>query len=201
VSAGEQLRPDVAEARAEFFATRLAGVRLCDVVVVDESYATTQMTRLRGRGPRGVRVVGRVPHGHWKLLTILAAVTVHGALAAATTDATTDAEVFMTFVREVLVPALRPGQVVVMDNLAAHKVAAVRALVEAAGCRLVYLPPYSPDLSPIEPMWSKLKQALRTTGARAVEALGEAIDAALATITAADCEGYFRHCGYTLHLK
>ena len=98
-------------------------------------------------------------------------------------------------------PALRPGQVVVMDNLAAHKVVGVRRLIEAAGCRLVYLPPYSPDLSPIEPAWSKLKQALRTTGARAVAALGQAIDAALATITAADCQGYFHHCGYTLHLK
>lgn len=201
MSASEQLRPDVAAARAEFFATRLAGVALSDVVVVDESYATTQMTRLRGRGPRGVRVVGRVPQGHWKLLTILAAVTVHGVLAAATVDAATDAEVFMTFVRCALVPALRPGQVVVMDNLAAHKVAGVRRLIEAAGCRLVYLPPYSPDLSPIEQAWSKLKQAPRTTGARAVAALGEAIDAALATITAADCQGYFRHCGYTLHLK
>jgi transposase len=201
VSASEQLRPDVAAARAEFFASRLAGVPLSDVVVVDESYATTQMARLRGRAERGVRVVGRVPHGHWKLLTILAAVTVHGVLAAATVDAATDADVFMTFVRCALVPALRPGQVVVMDNLAAHKVAGVRRLIEAAGCRLVYLPPYSPDFSPIEAMWSKLKQALRTTGARAVAALGEAIDAALATITAADCEGYFRHCGYTLHLK
>jgi transposase len=209
VSASEQLRPDVAGARDAFFASQLAGVASSDVVVVDESYATTQMARLRGRGPRGVRVVGRVPQGHgstelaevWKLLTILAAVTVHGVLAAATVDAATDGDVFTTFVREVLVPALRPGRVVVMDNLAAHKVAGVRRLVEAAGCRLVYLPPYSPDLSPIEPMWSKLKQALRTAGARAAAALGEAIDAALLTITAADCEGYFRHCGYTLHLK
>jgi transposase len=128
-------------------------------------------------------------------------VTVHGVLAAATVDAATDADVFMTFVRAALVPALRPGQVVVMDNLAAHKVAGVRDLIEAAGCRLVYLPPYSPDLSPIEPMWSKLKQALRTTGARAAAALDEAVGSALATITAADCLGYFRHCGYTLHLK
>ena len=199
--AAEHLRPDVAEARATFFETALAGVPLSDVVVVDESYATTQMTRLRGRAARGVRVVGRVPQGHWKLLTILAAVTAHGVLAAATVDAATDADVFMTFVRCALVPALRPGQVVVMDNLAAHKVAGVRRLIEAAGCRLVFLPPYSPDFSPIEQMWSKLKQALRTTGARAVAALGEAIDAALATITAADCQGYFRHCGYTLHLK
>ena len=199
--ASEQLRPDVVDARASFFAGRLAGVALSDVVVVDESYATTQMTRPRGRAARGVRVVGRVPHGHWKLLTILAAVTVHGVLAAATTDAATDTDVFLAFVAEALVPALRPGRVVVMDNLAAHHVARVRELVEAAGCRLVYLPPYSPDLSPIEPMWSKLKQALRSTGARAVAALDEAIGAALATITAGDCHGYFRHCGYTLHLK
>ena len=199
--ASEQLRPDVAAARDSFFASQLAGVALSDVVVVDESYATTQMTRLRGRAERGVRVVGRVPHGHWKLLTILAAVTTRGVLAAATVDAATDADVFTMFVREVLVPALRPGQVVVMDNLAAHKVAAVRRLIEAAGCRLVFLPPYSPDFSPIEPAWSKFKQALRTIAARAVAALDEAVGVALSTITAADCEGYFRHCGYTLHLK
>jgi transposase len=201
VRATEQLRPDVAEARASFFAAQLAGVALSDVVVVDESYATTQLTRLRGRAPRGVRVVGRVPHGHWKLLTILAAVTTRGVLTAATTDAATDADVFMTFVDQALVPALRPGRVVVMDNLAAHHVAAVHHAIEAAGCRLVYLPPYSPDLSPIEPMWSKLKQALRSAGARAVAALGDAVADAFTTITASDCEGYFRHCGYTLHLK
>jgi len=201
LTASERSRPDVAAARESFFERELAGVRPADVVVLDESYATTTFTRPRGRGPRGERLKAPVPHGHWKLLTVIAAVTTGGVLASMTVDAPTDAEVFGAFAGQVLVPALRPGQVVVMDNLAAHHVARVRELVEAAGCRLVYLPPYSPDLSPIEPMWSKLKQALRTAGARAVAALDEAIGAALATITAADCLGYFRHCGYTLHLK
>jgi transposase len=190
----------VAAARAAFFG-HLAGVPLADVVVLDESYATTRFTRLRGRAPRGVRLVARVPHGHWKLLTILAAVTVGGVLTAATVDAATDGDVFRAFVRDALVPCLRPGRVVVMDNLAAHKVAGVRELIEAAGCRVLYLPPYSPDLSPIEPMWSKLKQVLRTIGARAVAELVEAVGTACGTITAADCLGYFRHCGYTLRLN
>lgn len=188
-------------ARREAFFDEIIGVPLRDVVVLDESYATTQFTRLRGRAARGTRVVERVPHGHWKLLTVLAAVTVEGVAAAATVDAATDGEVFRTFVRDVLAPALRPGQVVVMDNLAAHKVAGVREAVEAAGCRLVYLPPYSPDFSPIEPAWSKFKQALRSAAGRTAEQLGDAISAALAAVTAADCLGYFRHCGYTLHLK
>jgi transposase len=188
-------------ARRETFFDELRGVPLRDVVVLDESYATTQFTRLRGRAARGARVVERVPHGHWRLLTVLAAVTVEGVAAAATVDAATDGEVFRTFVREALAPALRPGQVVVMDNLAAHKVAGVREAVEAAGCRLVYLPPYSPDFSPIEPAWSKFKQALRSAAARTAGQLGEAVAAALNTITGADCLGYFRHCGYTLRLR
>ena len=171
---------------------------LSDVVVLDESYATTKFTRLYGRSPRGVRLVGRVPHGHWKLLTIIAAMTVQGVLAAATIDASTDGDVFGSFIREVLVPSLRPGQVVVMDNLAAHKVAGIRSAIEAAGCRVVYLPPYSPDFSPIEPMWSKVKQALRTTAARTLDTLGDAIAAALKAVTTSDCRGYFGHCGYTL---
>ena len=198
--AREQLRPDVRERRERFF-DEIRDVPLRDVVVLDESYATTQLTRLRGRAARGVRLVGRVPHGHWKLLTVLAAITVEGVVAAATVDAATDGDVFRAFVADALVPALRRGQVVVMDNLAAHKVAGVREAVERAGCRLVYLPPYSPDFSPIENMWSKLKQALRSAGARAVDRLSEAIGAALTTITTSDCTAYFRHCGYTLHLK
>jgi transposase len=200
VRAQEQLREDVAAARGCFFG-QLEDVPLNDVVVLDESYATTQFTRLRGRAPRGERVVQRVPHGHWKTLTVLAAMTVEGVLTAAAVDAATDADVFRAFVAEALVPCLRRGQVVVMDNLAAHKVAGVREAVEAAGCRLLYLPPYSPDLSPIEPMWSKVKQALRSAAARTVEALTEAVGVALGTVTAGDCLGYFRHCGYTLHLR
>ena len=197
--AAEQLRPDVAEARATFF-DGLAGVPLRDVVVLDESYATTQFTRLRGRAPRGTRLVERVPHGRWKSLTAVAAMTVDGVLAAATVDAATDADVFRAFVRHALVPALRPGQVVVMDNLSSHKVAGVRELVESAGCRLLYLPPYSPDFSPIEPMWSQVKQAVRKAKPRTPAAVADAVGLALGTVTSADCLGYFRHCGYTLRL-
>jgi transposase len=200
LKASEQLRPDVAEQRAGYF-DQLKDVPLRDVVVLDESYATTQFTRLRGRALRGVRLVDRVPHGHWKLLTILGAIGVEGIVAAASVDAATDADVFLTFVREALVPALRAGQVVVMDNLSAHKVVGVREAIEGAGCRLIYLPPYSPDLSPIEPMWSKFKQALRTIAARTVGGLIEAVGTAFLAISTNDCQGYFRHCGYTIHLK
>lgn len=188
------------QAQREGFFQQIGRVPLKDVVVLDESYATTQFTRPRGRSVRGVRLVERVPHGHWKLLTVLAAINIEGVVTAATVDAATDADVFLAFVNEALVPALGPGQVVVMDNLSAHKVSGVREAIEGAGCRLVYLPPYSPDHSPIEPMWSKLKQGIRTTAARTVESLTESIGLALGTITSGDCAGYFRHCGYTLHL-
>ncbi len=199
--AEEQQRPDVVLARENFFAEQLKDVPLKDVVVLDESYATTQFTRLRGRCPRERRLVAAVPHGHWKTLTMLAAITVEGVLAAASIDAATDGEVFTLFIQEVLVPTLRPGMVVVMDNLAAHKVAAVRQVIEAAGCRAVYLPPYSPDYSPIENIWSKVKQLLRTAAARALPMLGDAITTALATVTPDDCHNCFNACGYTLHLK
>jgi transposase len=199
--AREQQRPDVALARDNFFAEQLKEVPLKDVVVLDESYATTQFTRLRGRCPRHERLIAPVPHGHWKTLTMLAAITIEGVLAAASIDAATDGEIFTLFIRDVLVPALRPGMVVVMDNLPAHKIVAVRQTIEQAGCRLVYLPPYSPDLSPIENIWSKVKQSLRTSAARVIPDLGEAITAALAAVTPTDCHGCFEACGYTLHLK
>ena len=201
VVAAEQARPDVAAARDASFAETPSDVPPPDVVVMDESYATTQFTRLRGRGRRGERVTEHVPHGHWKRLTILAAMTVAGPLVAAATVASTDGDVFGRFVADLLCPALRPGQVVVTDNLQAHKAAGVRAAIEAAGCRLVFLPPYSPDSSPIEPMWSKVKQALRSAAERTVAGLVEAVGPAVATVTAGDCLGYFEHCGYTLHLK
>ena len=144
LTAGERSRTDVAAAREAFLAERLKGVPLGDVVVLDESYATTKFTRLRGRCRRGVRLRCPVPHGHWTLLTGIAAMTVQGVLAAMTVDAATDADVFEAFVSRVLVPTLRPGQVLVMDNLAAHKVGRIVRRVEAAGCRVVYLPPALP---------------------------------------------------------
>lgn len=199
--ASEQQRPDVQEARANFFAEQLRGVPLCDVVVLDESYATTTFTRPRGRCPVNKRLRQRVPGGHWKRLTILGAITVDGVVAAATTNAATDADVFGTFIKDCLIPTLRPGMVVVMDNLAAHKVAGVAAALEAAGCRAVYLPPYSPDMSPIEPIWSKAKSIIKMLEAPTVEDLEAAVTLALEQINPADCRNCFDHCGYSLQLK
>jgi transposase len=190
----------VAAAREVFF-DQIRDVPLEDVVVLDESYATTKFTRLRGRAPRGVRLRSSVPHGHWKLLTIIAAMTVRGVQASMTIDAATDTDVFAAFVEQVLVPTLRPGQVVIMDNLAAHKVGWIVRMIEGAGGRVLFLPPYSPDFSPIESMWSKVKQLLRTAAVRTVEALHLAVGTALSAITESDCRGYYQHCGYTLQAR
>lgn len=187
----------MAAAREVFF-EQIQDVPLQNIVVLDESYATTKFTRLRGRCPRGVRLRSSVPHGHWKLLTIIAAVTLRGVQAAMTIDASTDTDVFGAFVEQVLVPTLRRGQVVIMDNLAAHKVGWIAARIERAGCRVVFLPPYSPDFSPIELMWSKVKQLLRSAAERTVDGLQVAVGTALSAITESDCHGYFQHCGYTL---
>jgi transposase len=170
-------------------------------VIIDESCAMTHLTRTRGRCLRSERLVSAVPHGHWKVLTIIGAMTLRGIQTAVTVDAPCDGEIFRTFVRDALVPTLRPGQVVVLDNLGSHKVSGIHRAIESTGARLLYLPPYSPDFSPIEPMWSKIKQKLRSIAARTVETLGEAVQDALATITAADCRGFFRHTGYTLQNK
>jgi len=187
----------VAEQRANW-PEQLKDVPLEKIVVIDESAAMTNMTRLRGRSQKNHRLVWPVPHGHWKVLTMIGAMTVKGVLAAVTVDAATDGEIFRRFVSEALVPNLKPGDVVVMDNLQAHKAAGIQEAIEAAGARLLYLPPYSPDLSPIEPMWSKVKQVLRSIAARGVNTLQSAVTTALQTITASDCQGFFRHCGYTL---
>ena len=189
------------EARSKFFAEQLKDVPLDRVVVLDESFATTAFTRLRGRCPRNERLTARVPGGHWKRLTILAAITVAGVLCGSTTESSTDSEVFRTFVSQVLAPSLLPGMVIVMDNLSSHKVSGIRESIEAAGCRLVYLPPYSPDLSPIEPIWSKVKGLLKSNGPRDLLSLERDVGAALSAVTAADCGGCYANCGYTLHLK
>ena len=156
------------------------------------------MPRLYGRAPRGERVIGTVPQNYGANVTMLAALGSHGGEAVMTIDGATDAEVFRAYVAPVLRPTLRPGDLVLMDNLRAHKVAGIREAIEQAGARVVYLPPYSPDLSPIEPCWAKLKTALRTAQARTREALEHAIAQALATITVTDAHSWFHHCGYAL---
>ena len=154
------------------------------------------MTRARGRARRGQRVVAKVPGGHWKIVTILGAVRTGGPFAAATVVGATDSDVFRTYVREVLAPQLRPGDVVVMDNLAAHKVAGVREAVRAAGATVLHLPPYSPDLNPIEQLFAKLKALLRKAAARTKDALWDAIGEALGACPEAECRNYLAHCGY-----
>lgn len=155
------------------------------------------MVRTFGRSDQGSRCLAHAPHGHWKVMTAVAAVRPDGGLHAPfTIDCPMDGQVFEAYVTRVLVPTLRAGDVVVMDNLAAHKRPAIRAAIEGVGAKLLYLPPYSPDLSPIEPIWSKVKRLLRTLAARTVETLHDAFATALAAVTPEDVAGCFRHCGY-----
>lgn len=168
------------------------------LVFLDESGVTTEMTRRYGRAPRGERVGEGTPAGHWRTLTLLGAMTIRGVVAAMTIESPTDGDVFLAYVEQVLCPRLRPGQVVVMDNLTAHKVVGVRAQIEATGAELLYLPPYSPDFNPIEQTWSKVKQSLRSAKARTLDTLETAITESLAAITADNACAWFAHCGYAI---
>lgn len=168
------------------------------VLFLDESWAVTNMSRLYGRSQRGQRCVDEVPAGHWKVLTAVAAIRLCGLTAAVTLDGPVDAEAFRLYTKEALVPVLRPGDVVVMDNLSSHKAAGVAEAIRAAGAKMLYLPPYSPDFNPIEMIWSKVKGVLRTLAARTVEALQHGTGQAFEAVTSADIAGCFRHCGYPL---
>ena len=165
---------------------------------LDESGASTQMTRNYGRAVRGKRVREGTPCGHWRTVTMLAALTRQGLRAPMTIASATDGDVFLAYLEQVLCPRLVPGEVVIMDNLPAHKVAGVRRLIEATGAHWLYLPPYSPDFNPLEQAWSKLKQHLRSAKARTLEALESAMAEALAGVTAENASAWFEHCGYGL---
>lgn len=154
------------------------------------------MTRLYARGPRHQRVVCKNPHGHWKTLSTIAALNADGIVTACSFDGATDAAMFVAFVERFLVPKLSLGQVVVMDNLPAHKSSRVDQLIEAAGARVLRLPPYSPDLNPIEMAISKMKSLLRKLSARSLEPLMEAIGHAMRSITPDDAKNFMQHCGY-----
>jgi transposase len=158
------------------------------------------MTRRRALAAPGQRAVGAVPYGHWSVTTLVAAVGLTGLVAALTYAGATDAEAFATFVEEGLGPRLRSGDVVVLDNLAAHKGERVRQAIAARGATLLFLPPYSPDLNPIEKAWAKVKTWLRTRAVRTALALEYAIGEALDRLTAADCRGYFASCGIPVPL-
>jgi len=154
------------------------------------------MTRQWGRAPKGERICEATPQGRWEVLTTLGAMSLRGIDAAMTVESATDGEVFKAYVEQVLCPKLRPGDVVILDNLSAHKVPGICEPIQARGAQLLYLPPYSPDLNPIEKAWSKFKKFLRDAKARTKEALDQAVTDALKTITADNAAAWFRHCGY-----
>jgi transposase len=155
------------------------------------------MTRLRGRALRGKRVHARTPHGHWRTTTMLSSLRLDGSTTCMTIEGATDTEVFQAYVGAVLCPALRPGDVVVMDNLAPHKNESTLALIREAGAEVLFLPPYSPDLNPIEMMWSKVKALLRRDEPRTAEELFAAIGRALQSVTATDARNWFAYSGYS----
>ena len=156
------------------------------------------MTRLRGRAPRGRRLFAKAPYGHWRTTTMISSVRLDGSTACMTIEGATDTEVVRAYVREVLCPNLRPGDIVVMDNLGPHKNEQTIALIEAAGAAVRFLPPYSPDLNPIEMMWSKIKGLLRSAQARTANELQAAIADALRRVTSQDAAHWFAACGYSI---
>ena len=185
----------MAAARAAFRET-VTALRPEDLGFVDESGIATNLVRLYGRAMRGERVVGQAPYGRWERLTILGGLSLDGLIACMSVDGAADTDVVVAFAEHVLLPALHPGRVVILDNLSPHRARRVREVIEQAGCQLLFLPPYSPDFNPIEQAWSKLKTLLRGLGAWTKEALEAALTTVLDALTAADAQGWFAHCGY-----
>lgn len=175
---------------------QLAAVPSCRLVFVDESGANTKMTRLYGRAPVGQRLLGRQPQGHYQTTTLIAGLRLRGPCAPWVFEGPMDGEMFLAWVRQGLAPTLQPDDVVILDNLATHKVAGVREAVQAVGARLLYLPPYSPDFNPIENLWSKIKSILRRLCPRTADQLLHAVAVAFAAISTADCRGFFFHARY-----
>lgn len=166
------------------------------LVFIDETGTSTNMARSRGRCRRGVRLIGKVPHGHWKITTFVAGLRHNGITAPFVIDMPMNSLIFQTYLERCLVPTLKPGDIVVMDNLSSHKSEAVREIVEEAGARLLYLPPYSPDLNPIEQAFAKLKAHLRNAAERSIPALWDRIGSILDTFSSEECQNFFRHHGY-----
>ncbi|MCE9589329.1 MAG: IS630 family transposase, partial [Planctomycetes bacterium] len=192
--ASEQDRPDVAQRRTQWKdaqPTRDAK----RLIFTDETWAKTNMVRTRGRAPVGERLIAKAPHGHWQTTTLIAALGIEGVRCSTLVDGPIDADLFEAFVAQVLAPQLRPGDLVVMDNLSSHKRTRTRGLIESAGAQLLFLPPYSPDLSPIEMVFAKVKQSLRSLACRTGEALWSAMQGVLDRVTASDAMNCFRHCG------
>ena len=191
----EQERPAIARRRVQWrkYQGRLDPRRL---VFIDETWAKTNMTRLRGWAPRGSRLVDKVPHGHWRTLTFLAALRCDRIDAPLVLDGPINGNSFTAWVEQFLVPTLEPGDIVIMDNLGSHKGKAVRRLIRAAGAKLLFLPPYSPDLNPIEQVFAKLKTMLRKAAERSVEATWKRIGTLLDAFPPHECANYLRNSGY-----
>jgi transposase len=171
------------------------------LVFVDESGTHISMDRLRSRAPKGVRAYGKIPKNRGKNLTLITSMSLHGMGESMCFEGATDAKAFEVYIEHFLAPSLCEGQVVVMDNLGAHRPQKVRELIKARGAELVFLPSYSPDLNPIEQAFSKIKNILRKLGARTHEALLEAMEEALSKVTPADAAGWFDHCGYQVEVQ
>src|SRR3954449_7534128 len=193
--ATEQDRPDVARRRARWkaYQGRLDPARL---VFIDETWAKTNMTRLRGWAPRGNRLLAKVPHGHWRTLTFLAALRCDRIDAPCVIDGPINGVSFLAYVEQILLPTLTPGDVVIMDNLGSHKRQAIRRLIRTVGAKLLFLPPYSPDLNPIEQVFAKLKTLLRKADERTSEATWKRIGALLDHFTPQECANYLVNAGY-----
>jgi transposase len=198
VVAGERDRPDVARRRAQWikYQDRVDPSRL---VFIDETWTRTNMAPLRGWAPRGSRLIAKVPDGRWKTMTFLAALRHDRIEAPWLLEGPIDGESFTTYVEKVLLPTLRPGDIVIMDNLGSHRGKIVRALIRSVGAKLFFLPKYSPDLNPIEQVFAKLKHLLRKATARTVETICAAIGELLGAFTKDECANYFRNSGYAPH--
>jgi transposase len=168
------------------------------LVFIDETGASTKMARRYGRCWRGHRLVSHVPYGHWKTTTFVAALRVDGLTAPLVIDGPMTGELFRAYVQQHLAPTLHKGDIVILDNLAAHKVSGVGAAIKAAGARLEYLPPYSPDLNPIEQVFAKLKSLLRSAAQRTISGLEQTIGQLLDQFSPQECRNYFQHSGYAL---
>ncbi len=193
--ASEQDRPDILKRREDWFDGQL-DLDPEHLVFIDETWASTNMARSRGRAPKGERLRAGIPHGHWKTTTFVAGLRLTGMVAPLVLDGPINGTAFQAYIDQFLVPTLTPGDIVIMDNLGSHKGAGVRAAIEAAGAKLLYLPPYSPDLNPIEKAFSKLKAHLRKAAERTVDGLWNMIGALLPTFTPKQCANFFAAAGY-----
>ena len=196
LKASETERPDVVPARAHWGVVQV-GIDPKRLVFLDETFLDTAMTRLYGWGPRDRRVIDLAPQSHWKTTTLVLALRLGGAFAPMVADGPVNGELFVAYLRQELAPRLRPGDIVVMDNLSTHKVKGVAQAIEAADAHLLYLPPYSPEFNPIENGFSKLKNEFRRRRLRTVEEVEQACGLATDWLTAGDVRGYFGHAGYT----